>query len=451
MKTILNIWIILLVLSCSACQDFLDIKPDKQRAIPEDKLENLQLLLDNTGVMNNNYPSSGELASDNSYLIPQNWNASSVTDRNIYIWEREVFNDFDRNDWTLPYEAVFFANLALEGAAKVPVPAGRQRELDHVRGSALFFRAHAFYCLLQIFAKPYDPATAAQDLGIALRLNANINERSVRASVANCYVQILGDLVESLTLLPETAAYKTRPSIAAAQALLARIHLSMRQYEQALKYANAALSQHNELMDYNDLNTIQRYPFVRFNEEVIFHYWIAYRASIAYPRCRVDTLLYQSYAEGDLRKSAFFIEHAPDVIEFRGSYDGTLLFFGGLATDELYLIRAECRARLNDLEGAMEDLNQLMEQRWEAGSFEPFQAANAQAALEMILTERRKELLFRGLRWTDLRRLNQEPAHAKTLIRVLEDETYTLEPGSRNYVFPIPERAIQASDMVQNE
>ena len=57
--------------------------------------------------------------------------------------------------------------------------------------------------------------------------------------------------------------------------------------------------------------------------------------------------------------------------QFKGSYNGTLFAFTGLATDEIFLVRAECRARTGDINGAMDDLNRLLQQRWKTGTFVP--------------------------------------------------------------------------------
>lgn len=98
----------------------------------------------------------------------------------------------------------------------------------------------------------------------------------------------------------------------------------------------------------------------------------------------------------------------------------------------------------------MDVLNSLLTERYKAGSFTPLIASDAANALQMILQERRKELLFRGIRWPDLRRLNLDPSTAKTLYRIIEGKTYELQPNSPNYVFPIEERVIQFSGIEQN-
>jgi len=66
------------------------------------------------------------------------------------------------------------------------------------------------------------------------------------------------------------------------------------------------------------------------------------------------------------------------------------------------------------------------------------------------LKERRKELLFRGLRWTDLRRLNLDPRFAVTLARNVSGQIYSLPPEDPRYAWPIPDDEIQASGIPQN-
>jgi hypothetical protein len=82
---------------------------------------------------------------------------------------------------------------------------------------------------------------------------------------------------------------------------------------------------------------------------------------------------------------------------FRGYYDYGGNQYTGIATDEIYLIRAECLARSGNTSDALKDLNNLLAKRWKTGiTFTPIQATNADDALVKILAERKKELLFRG-------------------------------------------------------
>ena len=77
-------------------------------------------------------------------------------------------------------------------------------------------------------------------------------------------------------------------------------------------------------------------------------------------------------------------------------------------------------------------------------------AVNTQEALQKILTEHRKELCFRGLRWTDLRHLNHDPLFQKTLTRTIFGQNYSLPPNDIKYVFPLPDSEILYSGVQQN-
>src|SRR5690606_19512014 len=115
-------------------------------------------------------------------------------------------------DWNYPYRQVFYANVVLDGLNRITPTSDIQREYNIIKGSALFYRAHAFFQIAQVFAKPYNKQTAGSDLGIPLRLTSDINAESTRESLQVTYNQIVDDLLESATLLQESVTYKTRPS-----------------------------------------------------------------------------------------------------------------------------------------------------------------------------------------------------------------------------------------------
>jgi hypothetical protein len=99
----------------------------------------------------------------------------------------------------------------------------------------------------------------------------------------------------------------------------------------------------------------------------------------------------------------------------------------------------------------MGDLNTLLTARYHAGAFSPLSAASAAEALVLVLKERRKELLFRGLRWSDLRRFNLEKGKEVTLERQLNGTVHTLPPNDPRYVLPIPDIVIQLGGIPQNQ
>jgi starch-binding outer membrane protein, SusD/RagB family len=434
----------------ASCKKYLDEKPDKEMTVPA-TLTDLQRLLDNYGIMNAAFPYSGELLADNYYLTTADWSSlSNTTLKNYYVWQKD---DQSTAEWATTYRVVFYANVVLDELAKMEPGTKDSATVNSIKGEALFFRGFAHYALCQLFAPPYDSATAAGKMGIPLRLSSDFTLPSVRATVEQSYRQVVDDLKRAALLLPAAQPSVNRPSAAAAYAALARIYLATGAYAKASFYADSSLQLYRSLIDFNTLNAAAAIPIARFNPEVLFPAVSTAPSNLSPSRAKVDTVLYAAYADDDLRKKIFFKTNSNRSVAFKGSYDGSNngAVFSGLTTSEMYMTKAEALARLGQTEAAMEALNTLLRKRWKEGSFTPLSAPGAAEALDKILQERRKELCFRGLRWSDLRRLNKESRFATTLYRLLNNQTYTLLPGSSGYTLLIPKAVIDLSGMPQNQ
>ncbi len=302
-----------------------------------------------------------------------------------------------------------------------------------------------------IWSLAYDEASSATDLGIPLRVDPNFNGISKRSDLKETYNQIIRDFKEAANLLPEVPIHPMRPSKSAAYGWLARTYLSMRNYDSALVYCSKYLDRHSDLIDFNLLNPSSNSPIASFNKEVAFHTIL--KSPVSSSQIRIDSNLYNSYNNNDLRKAIFFRPNGNGTFRFKGSYDGSSAGaspFNGIATDEIYLTKAECLARLGNTDASLVDLNTLMGKRWKNdGSWIPFTTSSSSEALTIILSERRKELIMRGLRWMDIKRLNKETPSI-VLKRQLNSETFTLAPNDLRYALPIPEDVITITGMPQN-
>src|SRR5215831_17550387 len=328
-------WII--ILSCKKQDEFLNKKPD-QALIIASTLADYQLLLNNESIFNlNGDPGLGSVTADDDYYIANSdWASATSPERNGYTWSQNFYeNDPVYSDWNNPYKQVYYCNNVLEGLPKLQISPQEQSQYNQIKGSALFLRSYAYYNLVQTFALPYDSLTADNDLGVCLRLSTDFNIRFGRASVQQCYAQILEDLQTALELLPATSAYKTQPSKWAANALLARIYLGMRKYSKAFLHADACLIQNNVLTDYNSLNLATFNISNSFLEEDIFHTSMIGYTILTRNRAIIDSNLYNSYNQNDLRKTLFFFP-LNGTFRFRGSYEYISSKFTGLATDEIY-------------------------------------------------------------------------------------------------------------------
>ena len=444
--------IIAILFALSSCKKYLEEKPNKNLVSPK-SLDDLQGLFDWDFLMNSRTPGFGEASAADAYVNQANYNNFFFTssDKDAYVWNFKSYIN-NASDWADSYLVIYNTNYTLEKIDGIERTALNGSKWDNVKGSAFFYRGYYFLNLAWQYAKAYDPASFEKDLGIPLRSTSDINVPSVRATVKETYDWIINDLKQSAKYLPDHPIHPMRPSKAASYGALARTYLSMRQYDSAYKYANLSLQLKNDLLDYNspDIDETLIIPFKPFNNEIIFYTVNPGSYAAASPiSTHIDSVLYASYEENDKRKAIFFRLFNGGQ-RFKGNYTATTgTFFSGLATDEMYLTRAECHARANRITEAMNDLNTLLEMRWATGTFIPFSASAQDEVLALILVERRKELLMRNLRWIDIKRLNKEGAGI-VLKRMVNNEVFTLEPNDDRYALPLPYKIIDITGMPQN-
>lgn len=437
-----------LVFSMLSCKKFLDAKPDKSLVVPS-TLNDLQALLDNTSRMNET-PSYGIASSDDYYLTDDDYNTLTDDVKKAYVWENFSYNY--PNDWATVYNVIYPANVVLEAVEKITPTTETQLSWNNIKGSALLYRGVSLMSGAFIFCNTYDRSTANTDMGMVLRLTSDFNAPSKRSTLEETYRRIIQDLEEAAILLPNTPINVVRPSKAAAYGFLARTFLAMRDYDSCKKYASLCLEIKSDLVDFNTLADINSdFVFPQFNAEVIMATFVSQPVYYAVMQSftNVDSNLYFSYANGDLRKPAFF-EQTPTGYHFKGSYTGSpWQLFTGMATDEVYLMHAESNAQLGNTDSALSDLNKLMSTKWTDSLFVPFQANSAEEALKLVLQERRKELVFRGVRWMDIKRLNKDGADIN-LSRNVDGQEYTLPPNDKKYALPLPTDIINSTAVVQN-
>lgn len=462
--------ILLMAIVCStilSCEKFLDIKKNSNMAIIE-TAKDCQLLLDNYS-LNTNYPNDGEASADD-YYVTSKYIDLKQEDKDVYSWATNGIRSGAEPNWKNPYYVIYVANLVLETLENLKPGSADQATINNLKGSALFLRSYSFWQVAQLYAKPYQLSSSETDPGIPLRLSSDINDKSSRGTVKLTYDRIVQDLQEAANLMFAPSVEKpTRPNKAAAYAMLARVYLSMEDYAQALTNANAALLLNNQLMNFNS----EGIP-VRFNKEVIFHSLMSSSELLnSNEVAMINVELVNSYSTNDLRKGIFVRENMKDIPDpsnpgntisvpdgtyrFTGNYEAsTTNLFNGLAVDELYLIRAESYARGGKLNEALADLNSLLVKRWKTGTYVNLTTSNPQSdtqdeVLSKILEERRKELLMRGLRWTDLRRLNKDSRFAKALVRSGGGINYSLPANDPRYTLLIPQAVINNSSLEQNK
>ncbi|OQP51364.1 hypothetical protein A4H97_27710 [Niastella yeongjuensis] len=463
MKLIIKlITLSLLIISASCGKKYLDYNATANLIVPR-KLEDFQAMLDNTNTMNESSAANlGLIGGDEYYVTAAQYATTGALgaaafQKNAYIWAEQIYIGRESQvDWSSGYNHILLANYVFEGTDKIGRTDDNQDAWDLLRGSAYFFRGYNLFMMAQLYCPVYNAATAGTDLGLSLRTDSDPTMKPARASVEATYQMIIEDLQAAEALLKDKATTTYRPGKAAVYATLTRVYMQMGDYAKAAAYADKCLAIQNGLINFNSLNLSATITFPGNgvgNAEVIFMENTQSVTIIASAFYNADTTLLKSYTNGDLRSKAYFTVNATTKkATFKGSYKGSITagYYAGLATDEVYLNRAECLARLNNPADALADLNKLRQNRFTPATYVPLQSTDAQQVLDWIVAERRKEMVMRGTRWPDLRRLNKEPRYATTLTRVLDTQTFELKPNDQRWTWPLPVEAIENGGYEQN-
>ncbi|WP_164123017.1 RagB/SusD family nutrient uptake outer membrane protein [Sphingobacterium sp. xlx-130] len=437
------------------CEKFLDEKSTMSLMLPK-TYDDLQALMDNNGSVNTGMgPGLLEVGTDDYYLLPTVANKLQTVDKDLYFWNEfpGYTTSITNTQWKRPYIPVFVGNTVLDYVDRINEK--NPLKYNMVKGSAFFIKNYAYLLIAQTFAPPYNLSGTNEDPGIPLKMSSDVAEKTIRSTVKETYEHIVTDLKKAVTLLPADIDSRMRPSRPAAYAALSRTYLIMGRYQDAMENAELALKGYDVLIDYANCDSNATLPFKILNEETIFHAVSVGLKPLNPSRATIDKGLYSSYQINDYRKKLFFNKRADGTYSFKGSYTGFNIqsTFIGLTVPELYLTLAECYARLGKVRESGEVLTKLLVKRYKSGFVMPI-FDNKEDLLDYVLLERRKEMLLRGVRWSDLRRLNQEPRHAKVLERqeVVGSDTikHVLNIDDKRYTYLIPNEIIEFTGIPQN-
>lgn len=446
----------------SSCQDFLDETP-KGTLIPK-TVNDFGMILDNYGYDNNiAYGQCLTMMMSDDFTIPDDKAYKFVSwGINGYTWADYLVSASDDEDcYNNFYHVIYLCNYILNNIADAPE--GTKFTRSYVEGAARFHRAFAYFSLVNLYAKHYDKNTAGADLGVPLVLEANPNTSTGRATVQQVYDLILADLDKAKKLLTkEKPEYSFRPNQTAVYALLARIYLYQGEYKLCMEAANTARKQCNAPSDYNqyeleDVNPdfgIAGYPYNRWEEaDIICYKGEGYGSNEEEDYNLSDDLIALFDKDTDLRWKLFITTYPMFGDEPEGDTPRTVAFLfpnnRGLNVGELYLTEAEACIRESNIDDALFLLNEVARKRHVAGTYTDETERDPGKLLKLILDERRRECIQKGIRWFDLKRLSKDSRFAKTITHTLYGETYTLTPNDNHYVLPIPLSAIGHNPLIE--
>jgi hypothetical protein len=415
----------------SACNKFLDIKP-KGIIIPE-KLSDYEDML-NSPTLTRTFPINLLDFTDDNFNKFDALNQSPTA--NGYYWRSVItINEKASPDvWGPLYHSIYDTNVIINGVLKATD--GTDLRENQVLAEALVIRASCYMDLLTVFAKAYHASTAASDPGLPMPISTNVTDKVPgRSSVKATLEAITNDVLKAADLLPATNINRYRVSKYAAYGLLSRIYLYMADYVNAGKYTDLALQGTHQLLNYNAYESDEDMPVYDLNPEILWQ-----RAAVSgSPIFMLYSNDLKSYFDNnDLRYS--FLTTTNNSGLGRGSLPGQYNF--GITFPELYLTKAELLARAGNSLDAMALVNRIRKNRIKTAAYTDQTAASAEDALLKVLAERRRELAYSGLRWFDMKRLDEEGR--MTEIKRINPETQAIDaslpPHSLKYTFEIPIR-----------
>jgi len=438
-----TLYIFLPLLLLNSCRDYVEVEPVGNNRI-------LKYTSDYRGLVNN-YTTMGSfggiqlLASADVEFPTAIESRVSTIWSNSYTWQETIYNPSQSDsDWNGLYLCIYYSNVIIDGV--MSSQGGTDAEKKEIYAEAFVHRAFAYLQLVNVYGPQFDPASANSEKAVPLLLKPELFSKLDRSTVGQVYDQILSDLQSALAAdIQDIPQYNVLPSKTAVYALLARTYLYMGNYQLSLDNAQKALALQSGLIDLKTFASGFSYPVLIQNPEIIFSKTLLQ----GYDGAPLSSDLLNSFESNDLRYNYYTIagsNFSPVNFVGRGfgigKYSRTTGINIGVSVPEMYLISAECYARLNDTQKAVDNLNALRAKRYKTGTAYQLSAATSKEALNLALVERQKELIGRGFRWFDQRRLNLDPAFQKTYTRVFKTQTYTLTPNSDGYVFPINQNYI---------
>lgn len=365
------------------------------------------------------------------------------------------------NRWGGHYTSINKANTLIAEIQSFNEADGAFRE--RISGEAHFLRALNYFDLIR--TKAYEPGEEVNGFtqGVILRTEPTSSaegaaERLPRAPTSDVYDQIEADLQVAIDSLAGKGNSRFKANEAAAQALLAQVHLYRKDFDDAASTATTALESAESNLD-ADLLTEDEYVDAHVGETMssaIFS--LDMRPSFDGDATSVNESLSSltndpasfnfqllptqnliaAHEDGDVREELY--ETLPSgntrinkYTQAVGSYTDNIPV---IRAAEVLLIRAEARFENGNESGALEDVNAL---RSERGLSEV--SLSGESLIDEILKQKRLELAFEGERFFDLKRRGMDIPKPQVAIPDVSYEDLRI-------LAPIPSAEVQLNDQL---
>lgn len=408
--------LLLSFLLLKSCDRFTDVGLPKNQITREVVFQDDQLAkaamagvyrsLEETGFLSGS--SSGAQVVLGAYVDELQSYASATSDATIFYQLSHMASSTKiSNLWTTTYTQIYNINSVIEGVENSENLSSEVR--NKLKGEGLFLRAILHLYLTQTYgAVPYVNST-----------NYEVNQSIGKSTTAQVYAQCKSDLEAAIPLLPETLAAGSRvyPTKMAAYTVLARIAYYEKNWDAAIQYAQAVLSNTQYMLE-PDLNKVflkegsgsiwQLLPFSSIYNTYQGNVFILNTAPPTNVALRQDFV--DDFETGDGRKTSWIGQkkdsqnktyYYPYKYKQYSTSTTSLEYSVVLRIEELYLIRAEAYTQKGQYDLAIADLNKI---RNRAGLASLAATTDQNFLLNAVMKERRSELFTEfGHRFYDLR------------------------------------------------
>lgn len=369
-----------------------------------------------------------------------------VTTNNLFLLEFSENEIFTENAgvlsiWTSAYTIIYLVNNLLEGidnSTGISEPVKKRLE-----GEARFIRAFCNFYLVNLYG----------DIPLSLTTNYDQNSLIGQTEPSEVYNQITIDLERAREVLQEAYIDNERYYVNkhTASALLARVNLYQKNWSRVEVLSSEVINA-SALYDLSPIGEV----FLANSEEAIWQISPAGRGNIltatneGYTFIGSSSTSIQLRAEfvsivdsSDLRLSNWMGHYADENREYhyvhkykdRSSINNMTEYSMVMRLAEQYLIRAEARAALGDISGAIADLDKIRGRSGLKLITNINSTINTEELIDLIMEERKRELFAEwGHRWLDLKRRNRAEEE-------LTDKTASWEETDILYPIPAEERS----------
>lgn len=422
----LSLSVLLLPLSILSCKKFIEVDLPIDKSTSEsvyDKvgttvpaLNAIYITLSNEG---------GLLYGRTGITIRSGLLSDELTGSNLYYSNNltgQRIGDEDVSMWDTMYRLIIYrVNSAINGISTSTGLQGQTKAA--LLAEAKFLRAFSYFYMVNYYGE------------VPLVLGTDFKENSdiPRSSVSKVYDQIIADLLDAKKGLSDNyitqnmsgiSTERIRANKAVATAMLARVYLYLGKWQEAENNSSTIIAD-SRFRILDDLNAV----FLKNSEETI---WALQPNPLADNgrKNNPNTPDGKEYLPLNPPSMTYLSQDQIDAFQFNDQRLTNWMTAGEndlgdqvkipykykkgegagqpaqeeytmvLRLAEQYLIRAEARAKLGNLDGALSDLNRI---RLRAGLTE-FSSLNQVDILDAIELERQRELFSEGHRWLDLKR-----------------------------------------------